>query len=93
MARTFNETVPTITDIFENAGIKETTYKFFEEASECTVIRDVTDGIFLMKKNVFLAILHNLLFHTNHFNDSAQSLWDKMNEFTDSSKSEYIVYE
>lgn len=92
MARTFNETVPSITDAFEYANIKKTTYKFFQEASECIVIHDVTDGIFLMKKNVFLSILHNLLFHTNYFNN-AQVLWDKINEFIDSSKSEYIVYE
>lgn len=94
MPRTFNETVPTITDVFEYAEIKCATYKFFEEASECiyTYI-DKTDGIFLMKKEAFLAILHNLLFNTDNFNNNAQDLWNKINQFIDNSKSQFVVYE
>lgn len=95
MARTFNETVPSVTDVFESVNIKETVYKFFQEAAGCTccMYSDVSDGVFLMNKNVFLSILHNLLFHTNYFNGNAQNLWERMNEFIDSSESEYIVYE
>lgn len=93
MARTFNETVPSVTDIFENAGIGKITYKFFQEAWE-TFRFDMHDGILLIKKTVFMSMLRFFLFNKILLlKDDAEELWNNMNEFINQSKSEYIVYE